>query len=156
MPKASRSRDWLRRPVCPTPRSSTPAPPGPGTTSSLPAAASWASLPGRRTCAALAMLPMRQWRRYGSKAPNSAATSPPRPCGDYSAGPLVLASPGFLLVETRLEESTIIDRAIHANVTINSLDVRGLATETPDLSKPRSEEHTSELQSLRHLVCRLL
>jgi hypothetical protein len=49
---------------------------------------------------------------------------------------LVLASPGFLLVETRLEESTIIDRAIHANVTINSLDVRGLATETPDLSKP--------------------
>src|SRR5437899_8396973 len=27
---------------------------------------------------------------------------------------------------------------------------------SPALSKPRSEEHTSELQSLRHLVCRLL
>src|ERR1035441_2800511 len=26
----------------------------------------------------------------------------------------------------------------------------------PDISAPRSEEHTSELQSLRHLVCRLL
>src|SRR5262245_64536129 len=26
----------------------------------------------------------------------------------------------------------------------------------PDLTKDRSEEHTSELQSLRHLVCRLL
>src|ERR1039458_392254 len=25
----------------------------------------------------------------------------------------------------------------------------------PDLAPPRSEEHTSELQSLRHLVCRL-
>src|SRR5437899_4341138 len=25
-----------------------------------------------------------------------------------------------------------------------------------DLLRPRSEEHTSELQSLRHLVCRLL
>src|SRR5262245_63647201 len=25
-----------------------------------------------------------------------------------------------------------------------------------ELSQPRSEEHTSELQSLRHLVCRLL
>src|SRR5262245_63008045 len=25
-----------------------------------------------------------------------------------------------------------------------------------DRAKPRSEEHTSELQSLRHLVCRLL
>jgi VWFA-related protein len=49
---------------------------------------------------------------------------------------LVLVSPGFLLVETRFEESTIIDRAIRANVTINTLDVRGLATETPDLSKP--------------------
>src|ERR1039458_5517396 len=29
-----------------------------------------------------------------------------------------------------------------------------LPTSTPD--PPRSEEHTSELQSLRHLVCRLL
>src|SRR5947199_2242338 len=29
-------------------------------------------------------------------------------------------------------------------------------TEHPQLSELRSEEHTSELQSLRHLVCRLL
>src|SRR5436853_5612008 len=28
--------------------------------------------------------------------------------------------------------------------------------ETPSEPRPRSEEHTSELQSLRHLVCRLL
>src|SRR5205814_9915724 len=31
-----------------------------------------------------------------------------------------------------------------------------LVLNTPISSSPRSEEHTSELQSLRHLVCRLL
>src|SRR5258705_12270879 len=36
-----------------------------------------------------------------------------------------------------------------------SLDLPGLAVLMKDLGK-RSEEHTSELQSLRHLVCRLL
>src|SRR5262245_63526610 len=30
------------------------------------------------------------------------------------------------------------------------------ASRGPPTSEPRSEEHTSELQSLRHLVCRLL
>src|ERR1035438_10616523 len=32
----------------------------------------------------------------------------------------------------------------------------GLAGRTPERTHYRSEEHTSELQSLRHLVCRLL
>src|SRR5262245_62895874 len=32
----------------------------------------------------------------------------------------------------------------------------GLAAEAEDAARSRSEEHTSELQSLRHLVCRLL
>src|SRR5438045_6375799 len=36
-----------------------------------------------------------------------------------------------------------------------SLDVRGQGVGRA-LSQERSEEHTSELQSLRHLVCRLL
>jgi VWFA-related protein len=50
---------------------------------------------------------------------------------------IVLASPGFLtLVGSKEEESTIIDHAIRANVVINSLDVRGLATESKDLTKP--------------------
>jgi VWFA-related protein len=53
---------------------------------------------------------------------------------------VVLASPGFLtLVGSKNEESTIIDRAIRASVVINALDVRGLATETPDPSKPSIE-----------------
>jgi hypothetical protein len=49
---------------------------------------------------------------------------------------VVLASPGFLtLIGSKDEETVIIDRAIRANVVINSLDVRGLAAEVPDISK---------------------
>src|SRR5262245_62613028 len=35
-------------------------------------------------------------------------------------------------------------------------EILKLANETGTAIVPRSEEHTSELQSLRHLVCRLL
>ena len=49
---------------------------------------------------------------------------------------LVLASPGFLtLIGSKDEETVIIDRAIRAKVVINSLDIRGLATEAPDIGK---------------------
>src|ERR1035441_10917081 len=34
--------------------------------------------------------------------------------------------------------------------------VKASIVDTPEASSRRSEEHTSELQSLRHLVCRLL
>src|SRR5438045_9310829 len=37
-----------------------------------------------------------------------------------------------------------------------ALLVRVAVTASPGLPRSRSEEHTSELQSLRHLVCRLL
>src|SRR5437660_8179483 len=37
-----------------------------------------------------------------------------------------------------------------------SRDVRGALTALSQQSEPRSEEHTSELQSRGHLVCRLL
>src|SRR5205814_8194967 len=37
-----------------------------------------------------------------------------------------------------------------------AIDGVGLAFMSEDRAAPRSEEHTSELQSLRHLVCRLL
>src|SRR5438309_4421274 len=37
-----------------------------------------------------------------------------------------------------------------------SLNVKVLNTERSQFLKPRSEEHTSELQSQFHLVCRLL
>jgi VWFA-related protein len=42
---------------------------------------------------------------------------------------IVMASPGFLLAsEQRVFENDIFEKAIHANVTINTLDVRGVAT----------------------------
>ena len=40
---------------------------------------------------------------------------------------VILATPGFFLTpEMHIEEAELIDRAIRANVTLNSLDVRGL------------------------------
>src|SRR5205814_9118499 len=36
------------------------------------------------------------------------------------------------------------------------LAIPNIASDTSNIQKNRSEEHTSELQSLRHLVCRLL
>ncbi len=53
---------------------------------------------------------------------------------------IVLISPGFFLtIEQRSEESDLIDRAIRANVTIGSLDARGLFVLIPggDASTPR-------------------
>jgi VWFA-related protein len=45
---------------------------------------------------------------------------------------LVLVSPGFLLtLDHRTEESDVFDRAIRANVTINTIDMRGLFTVVP-------------------------
>lgn len=45
---------------------------------------------------------------------------------------IVLVSSGFLVTQTRLqEEIDVIDRAIRANVTINTLDARGLYTIVP-------------------------
>ena len=49
---------------------------------------------------------------------------------------IVLASPGFLTLDLKIEESEIIDRAIHAHVVINSLDARGLWIDTRDVGKP--------------------
>jgi VWFA-related protein len=44
---------------------------------------------------------------------------------------LVLVSPGFLSTTLQLEASDIVDRAVRANVVINTIDARGLYT--PDL-----------------------
>src|SRR5438045_7810927 len=46
--------------------------------------------------------------------------------------------------------------ALSADYEIISAEDRAGAVENFKKKKPRSEEHTSELQSLRHLVCRLL
>src|SRR5205814_8633447 len=43
-----------------------------------------------------------------------------------------------------------------AGVALAAVVGGALAGDTPATERVRSEEHTSELQSLRHLVCRLL
>jgi VWFA-related protein len=56
---------------------------------------------------------------------------------------IVLASPGFVAPEDHLEESDVIDRAIRNNVTINSLDARGLWTD-PGIDASRGRTTTSQ------------
>jgi len=48
---------------------------------------------------------------------------------------IILSSPGFLTIEDHLQTSELIDRAIKANVTINTLDARGLYVEGMDMSQ---------------------
>ena len=48
---------------------------------------------------------------------------------------MVLVSQGFLLVdEHRQDEAAVMDRAVRANIIINSLNARGLFTVDPDAS----------------------
>jgi VWFA-related protein len=42
---------------------------------------------------------------------------------------IILASPGFITPELEQDKSDLMDRAVHANVIINSLDARGLYTD---------------------------
>src|SRR5262245_65050960 len=46
----------------------------------------------------------------------------------------------------------VLERVLESAAVVDA----GELLETPDHEARRSEEHTSELQSLRHLVCRLL
>jgi VWFA-related protein len=49
---------------------------------------------------------------------------------------IVLISPGFYrMTDQRQDETDVIDKAIKANVTISSLDARGLYTDTPDITQ---------------------
>ena len=54
---------------------------------------------------------------------------------------MVLVSPGFILANSYLDESGIIDRANRANVVIHTLDARGLYTPDVmgDISQPSSD-----------------
>ena len=56
---------------------------------------------------------------------------------------MVLVSPGFLLTNTYLDESEIIDRANRANVVIHTLDARGLYVPDvqDDISLPNSDSY---------------
>src|SRR5205814_9135960 len=55
------------------------------------------------------------------------------------------------------EAELVVADALRARVAAaaESSGVRIASSPADELPRPRSEEHTSELQSLRHLVCRL-
>jgi len=56
---------------------------------------------------------------------------------------LVLVSPGFLLTrDHRADEYDLLDRAIRANVTVNTIDMRGLFATTPGGSADQGGYHT--------------
>src|ERR1039458_3149231 len=91
--------------------------------------------------------------------------------GQYTITPLIPATDGTelpyfsFIQQIRPGGSSVLDQmlvgcAVKAwKLAINSSPGRGSAMCTADCwtsGKYRSEEHTSELQSLRHLVCRLL
>jgi VWFA-related protein len=63
---------------------------------------------------------------------------------------ILLTSPGFLvLTDVRPEETDVLERAVHANVVINSLDGRGLYTDSPagDIAKPQYDPDATRLKS---------
>src|SRR5437899_5471875 len=57
---------------------------------------------------------------------------------------------------TTLFRSSYPSECVDRETEAVSLDQRAMVHEHEGLAHVRSEEHTSELQSLRHLVCRLL
>ncbi|HUK16873.1 MAG TPA: VWA domain-containing protein [Bryobacteraceae bacterium] len=60
---------------------------------------------------------------------------------------LILVSPGFYtLVEDRDDESKLLDRAIHANVVINTLNARGLYTIGLDASR---QTYSAQAQTIK-------
>jgi VWFA-related protein len=62
---------------------------------------------------------------------------------------LVLVSPGFLLTrDHQSDEYDLLDRAIRANVTVNTIDMRGLFTTIPGGSADQSAYHTSAAATL--------
>src|SRR5205814_9804863 len=86
---------------------------------------------------------------------------PPPPLFPYTT---LFRSRPILLLKPPLpsRNGSSADRTPRSNSIAVSISIRKAATFTPFLMTPstrwscRSEEHTSELQSLRHLVCRLL
>ena len=59
---------------------------------------------------------------------------------------IVLISPGFLLFQQRQDEVETMDRAIRADITISSLDARGLFTLTPGGDASESNGNPATLQ----------
>jgi VWFA-related protein len=61
---------------------------------------------------------------------------------------IILVSGGFVtLAEHSIEKTEIMDRAIRSSVLINSLDARGLYTDTPDITRSGTNDVTDRILS---------
>jgi VWFA-related protein len=57
---------------------------------------------------------------------------------------VIVVSPGFItLAEHSVDKTEVMDRAIRANVLINTLDARGLYTDTPDITRTGTNVQTA-------------
>src|SRR5205823_7983645 len=68
----------------------------------------------------------------------------------------LITAGGQPLAGSETEREDLMQRRLDSAVTRRLLDHEGLTIEFTGLQGERSEEHTSELQSLAYLVCRLL
>src|SRR5205814_10665216 len=76
----------------------------------------------------------------------------------FSIGYQLLGGPREVLNGHRHEGSVRSTRSVGnaERSARNGVEAAGVEPASENVSERRSEEHTSELQSLRHLVCRLL
>src|SRR5205814_9838116 len=95
----------------------------------------------------LRLLPSFPTRRSSDLRPGA----PPAPVADAVAASCAI--PSFFEPVT-IGGVAFVDGGAHSPTNADLLADREL--DLVVVSSPRSEEHTSELQSLRHLVCRLL
>src|SRR2546425_11511702 len=85
--------------------------------------------------------------RSGEQAPKAWAITYPERTSRWIAAPLIV----FSWITRPFTE--LLNRS--ANRVVRLLGVKGTTAELDRIHSPRSEEHTSELQSLAYLVCRL-
>lgn len=52
---------------------------------------------------------------------------------------IILVSPGFVNPDALTEQTELMERALHSNVIINTMDARGLYTDLPDISQQRPD-----------------
>lgn len=111
------------------------------------------SLTGADMCAVQTMIALRaaarQALRYGDHETASALGALRDVVRRLSAMPgsrnLVLVSPGFLLTrDHQTDEYDLLDRAIRANVTVNTIDMRGLFTTIPGGSADQPAYHSGQ------------
>src|ERR1035441_2325946 len=125
----------------------------------------------RLSCTAVVMASRKPWSVFGAKYTAilaCAAMAPTTSMSSSTSPSALLGSPTGWLLAPSTEPAVTLGAGLIFSALKEALRSEALypppssmmATVCPDplpaVGKLRSEEHTSELQSLRHLVCRLL